>query len=65
MIEKLIEIKKAAGLTWTEISHRSGVSRRTITNWVNYQIQPTLETFITVIGVMGYGLELVKKEGVI
>lgn len=59
--DEVIELIKSSKMPLYKISHRSGVSRRTIYDWIYKGAIPTLENAQCVITALGYDISITKS----
>ncbi len=55
----ILQNRKEAQMTQKELAERSGISKSYISKIENGLIQPTLSTFLKIIGAMGRSIEVV------
>ena len=60
--EKLIELRKAKGLSQDELGHRIGVSRQTISKWELAQSYPDFQRLVLLSDYFGLSLDALVKD---
>ena len=60
--EKLIELRKAKGLSQDELGQRLGVSRQTISKWELAQTYPDFQRLVLLSDYFGMSLDALVKE---
>ena len=58
--DELIDIIRKSKLPLWKIAKKSGVSRRTIYNWVYCRSCPTLESALWVVKALGYDIKIIE-----
>ena len=51
--QKILEIRKAEGLSQTEFAEKFHVTRQTVSNWENENIQPSIEMLVRLAKLFG------------
>lgn len=62
LLARLQERKDELELTWAQVSVRAGVSRATISGWVNKGFAPNLRLFLYVVEALGLQIKFEPKE---
>ena len=62
LTDELIDIIKESKMPLYKIAERSGVSRRSIYNWIYNNCSPTLESAVFVIRALGYDIKITEVE---
>lgn len=62
IIAAIVSRKEASGMTWREISRRSGVCYHTILGWIEKRHAPHLDSLEWVLYTLGMRLALEKIE---
>lgn len=62
IIDALVKRKESSGMTWREISKRSGVCYHTILGWIEKRHAPHLDSLQWVLYTLGMRLVLEKIE---
>lgn len=62
LIDQMIEIRKEQGVTQSAIAEMIGTSQQIISRIERKEVNPTIKMFCRILHVLGYTLELVKKE---
>lgn len=60
IIDELIELRKAQGLTQKELAAAANLAQPAIARMESKAAIPQLDTFLKVAGALGYGIELVQ-----
>ena len=62
IIDQLIQLRKAKGLTQKELAAAANLAQPAIARMESKSAVPQLDTFIKVAGALGYSIELVQQS---
>lgn len=62
IIDQLIQLRKAKGLTQKELAAAANLAQPAIARMESKAAVPQLDTFIKVAGALGYSIELVQQS---
>lgn len=62
IIDQLIELRKAKGLTQKDLATAANLTQPAIARLESKSAVPQLNTFVKVAGALGYNIELVKQS---
>ena len=62
IIDQLIQLRKAKGLTQKELAAAANLAQPAIARMESKSAIPQLDTFIKVAGALGYSIELVQQS---
>ena len=61
-VDTFINLINASGMSLTQIAEKSGVSRRTIYNWLHNKATPSIDTAQWVLTAIGYDLKITEVQ---
>ena len=61
IIDQLIELRKAKGLTQKDLAAAANLAQPAIARLESKSAVPQLDTFVKVVGALGYTIELVQE----
>lgn len=62
IIDQLIALRKAKGLTQKELAAAANLAQPAIARMESKSAVPQLDTFLKVVGALGYSIELVQQS---
>ena len=62
IIDQLIQLRKAKGLTQKELAAAANLAQPAIARMESKSAVPQLDTFVKVAGALGYSIELVQQS---
>lgn len=62
IIDQLIELRKAKGLTQKDLATAANLTQPAIARLESKSAVPQLNTFVKVAGALGYNIELIKQS---